>query len=61
MSFEIEKGENGNLRLVIEFDPESGRPSKSRKSTVLDTSAGFTYQDIDGHQIGVNYNVIKPK
>jgi len=59
MSFEVEEGKNGKVVVRIEFDPNEGRLSKSGKSMVLDTSNGFTWQNVKGTQIGVNYNIIK--
>lgn len=51
MSMKIE----GN-KLIIEFDPDSRKLSKSEKSYMLGTSGGFK-------QIGdikVSYNIIRP-
>jgi hypothetical protein len=56
MSFEIIEN-----KIVIDFDIDSTQVSKSGKTTILASSNGFAWVEIDGVRVGVNYNIVKAR
>ncbi|MCW3129227.1 MAG: hypothetical protein N2V75_03900 [Methanophagales archaeon] len=53
MGFKVE----GN-KIIIEFNPDSKRLSKSRKTYMLDSSGGFVWLE---NGIGISYNIVKKR
>lgn len=47
--------------IVIPVNMNSEEVSKTGKSIILASSKGFKWDDIDGHDIGISFNIIKKK
>ena len=45
--------------VTIPFDMSSTQKSTSGKTTVLATSNGFQWVDVDGEKVGISFNIVK--